>query len=502
MIGHPMRREEYERTYGRRSHLPPPMAPPPQEDPRSRRSRTKMKCLISIGLILPALAAVIGVAAWAVSADVVMNSGSNRPSKADSHLLQNFAADNDNRRDIFRANEENQRLQPQPKPSSQTSSTTQRTSSTSAAPPTLSPQEEKDVNAVLSKIISASVAANGGKGPRFVVVAPLPDNAETLQNSAQAISRADNAAPTKPHSRDDSPQPVKTHSQDDSWQISSQRRPEPDLLPAASSQGFHIVHAPVDRSSNPSNLTNRIGLSNNDPANRRMGPKHFMMNAPGNGHNGGGTFHNSQIDLTGFEPFDTMMHEFQASQSAPKPHQNPPPPNFGGSFSHKRGPPQGHFNGRNQHKPMGMQQFDPKDQHIFHHHIPAELNPLGLQGSPSHPQGMMAAPPPGIGLKPIQQQMHHIDPLRAEESNRWGYHGPPSGAYIPHKPPEGISLAISSPANSGTHVSAEPVNVIKSFFLPFLPKPRLNMNARVVFGVVLDKGMGLGGDKKKSHPYR
>ncbi|GBM90455.1 hypothetical protein AVEN_89808-1 [Araneus ventricosus] len=56
-----MRTIAIERTYGRRSHhLPPPMAPPPQEDPRSRRSRTKMKCLISIGLILPALAAVIG----------------------------------------------------------------------------------------------------------------------------------------------------------------------------------------------------------------------------------------------------------------------------------------------------------------------------------------------------------------------------------------------------------------------------------------------------------
>ncbi|GFS57966.1 uncharacterized protein TNIN_398611 [Trichonephila inaurata madagascariensis] len=415
----------------------------------------------------------------------------------------NFAVDNDNRRDIFRANEENQRIRPQQQPSSQTSSTTQKaiSSSTNAAPATLSPQEETDVNAIISKLISASGAANGGNGPRFVVVAPLPDNAEVPQNSAPVISRADNIPSTRPHSRDDNPQSPKNHPQD-SWQVSNQRRPEPDLLPAASSQGFQIVQAPVGRSANPSNLTNRIGLSGNDAANRRMSPKHFMMGASGNGHNGGGSFHNAQIDLTGFEPFDTMMHELQASQSVQKPHQNPPPPNFGGSFNPKRGPPQGHFNGRNQHKPLGMQQFDPKDQHIFHHHMPAELNPLGLQGSSNHPQGMIAPPPPGIGLKPIQQQMHHIDPLQAQESNRWGYHGPPSGAYVPHKPPEGISLAISSPANSGTHVSAEPVNVIKSFFLPFLPKPRLNMNARVVFGVVLDKGMGIGGDKKKSHPYR
>ncbi|GBL84753.1 hypothetical protein AVEN_57672-1 [Araneus ventricosus] len=30
----------------------------------------------------------LGVAAWAVSADVVMNSGNNRSNKADNHLLQ------------------------------------------------------------------------------------------------------------------------------------------------------------------------------------------------------------------------------------------------------------------------------------------------------------------------------------------------------------------------------------------------------------------------------
>ncbi|XP_055935213.1 uncharacterized protein LOC129965394 [Argiope bruennichi] len=495
MIGHPMRREEYERTYGRRSHhLPPPMAPPPQEDPRSRRSRTKMKCLISIGLILPALAAVIGVAAWAVSADVVMNSGNNRPNKADNHLLQNFAEGT--RRDIFRVNDDSQRVQIQPSPQTSSTTTTIATTSTSTtttSAPTLSPQEETDVNAILSKLISASGAAAGGNGPRFVVVAPLPDS-----DDSSPISRADNPSSTKPSSKEDNSQPVRSHSREDSsWQVSGKHRPEPEIISAASYQSYQKVLPPVARSASSSNLTSRVGLPNNDGSNRRMGPKPIMMPPSGSVHNGGSGFHNPQIDLTGFEPFDTMMHDFQASQSVQKQQQNPPPSNFGGSFNSKRGPPQGHFN-RNQHKPLGMQQ----DQHIFHHHMPEHSSHV-LQGSSNHPQGMMA-PPPGIGLKPIQQQLHHVDPLRPEESNRWGsvgFHGPPSGGYV-HKPPEGISVAISSPAGHGAHVSSEPVSVIKSFFLPFLPKPRLNMNARVVFGVVLDKGMGIGADKKKSHPYR
>ncbi|GBO04629.1 hypothetical protein AVEN_117629-1 [Araneus ventricosus] len=439
----------------------------------------------------------LGVAAWAVSADVVMNSGNNRSNKADNHLLQNFAEDN--RRDIFRTNDDRQRLPIQP--STQSSSTTAittttKTTTTTSAPsasPTLSPQEETDVNAILSKLISASGAASGGSGPRFVVVAPLPDSEDSAP-----ISRADNPSSTRPSSREDNSQPVRTHSREDSsWQVSGKHRPEPEIISAASYQNYQKVLPPSPRSAGSGNLTSRIGLSNNDASNRRMGPKPMMMSGSGSAHNGGSGFHNPHIDLTGFEPFDTMMHEFQASQSVQKPHPNPPPPNFGGSFNSKRGPPQGHFN-RNQHKPLGMQQ----DQHIFHHHMPEHGSHV-LQGSSNHPQGMIA-PPPGIGLKPIQQQLHHVDPLRPEESNRWGsvgFHGPPSGGYV-HKPPEGISVAISSPSGHAAHVSSEPVSVIKSFFLPFLPKPRLNMNARVVFGVVLDKGMGIGGDKKKSHPYR
>ncbi|KFM81883.1 hypothetical protein X975_07831, partial [Stegodyphus mimosarum] len=410
-----------------------------------------------------------------------MNSGNNRISKTDNSLLQSFSVDNDNRRDIFRSREENERFRPQPRPLPETSppvrtSTTIKTSSTTttAAPLTLSPKEATDVNAILSKLISASGAASGGSGPRFVVVAPLPDNADVLQGQgspSSGIARVDHSG--------------KVHSTDNNWSVSGKTLHESDLVASGSSQNYQKVPPPIHRSTNNASVTDRIGFTNGESsATRRIGDKTFVMNTNGNNHRGGG-FNSPPLELTGFEPFDSMMQldSLTGSASSPKVLHNPPR-NF--NLQHKRGPPQGIYGTRNHLKPL-------QDQHIF--------TPHGLKAN--SPPGMIASHQPGIGLKPIQQQLHHMDnagpPLRPEESNRWGTLSfPPSPPYV-HKPPEGISLSISSPANSGTHVSSEPVNVIKSFFLPFLPKPRLNMNARVVFGVVLDKGVGVGGKKDAGH---
>ncbi|XP_015911583.1 probable serine/threonine-protein kinase nek3 [Parasteatoda tepidariorum] len=495
-----MRREDYARTYGRRTHGSPPPLQSPQDD--HRRSRTKMKCLISIGLILPALAAVIGVAAWAVSADVVMNSGNSR-NKADNHMMQNFPMESDHRRDIFGSNEESDKIRPQnqmpesttklttttttttttAKPTTQSSTTITTTTSTTSAPGTLSPKEENDVNAILSKLISASGAASGGTGPRFVVVAPLPDGTDAFQSppSTSTISRAD-------HSQ---------KSRDNSWHVSGPSRHESDLQTSASSHSKRIAHSTANQPIHQKNLTNRIGASTDGSSNRRIGPQPIVISA--NDYHNGNTFNGPEIEITGFDPFDSMMQDaLSASPSAPKVHQSPNHP----TYNNKRGPPQGIYGNR---KPLPLQTFDHKPQQVFDPHMMNQNKHTVIN---SHNPGLVAlppgmGPPPSVGLKPIQKQMHHADPLQAAESNRWGYHGPPGGSYH-HKPPEGISLSISSPSHSGTHVSAsEPVSVIKSFFLPFLPKPRLNMNARVVFGVVLDKGMGLGGGKKDAghHPY-
>lgn len=269
-----------------------------------------------------------------------------------------------------------------------------------------------------------------------------------------------------------------------------EKSPE-DLAVSASSPTAAKMVAPAPPPPKlTTNFTNRNNPSNKE-ANRRMSA---VGNVP-NTHRSG--FNSQPLELTGFEPFDTMIQgELIASPSIQHVPPDPPPGYAVGSF--KRGPPQRHFASRN---PLPSHHFDHKDQNIFNPRLPEpNVNAFKQNHVPNnHAPGLIS---PGIGLKPIQQQFHHVDsnaPLQTSESNRWGTIGfPPGGSYV-HKPPEGISLSISSPAHSGTHVSAEPVSVIKSFFLPFLPKPRLNMNARVVFGVVLDKGMGIGGNKKEAH---
>lgn len=407
-------------------------------------------------------------------------------------VFQNYPID-DNRPDIFRMNDERQRFQPRPQEtspssSSTTTSTTTTTTSTttttidppsSAAPQTLSPKEATDVNAILSKLISASGAASGGNGPRFVVVAPLPDNPEVLQgnkNSQSGISRADHTSATNERPKENIP-----HSEDNR---------EHDLSFAASSQNVKlVVPAPIPKVTG-ANLTNRMSIANKE-AHRRMSEKHSGMNAP-NTHRVG--FNSQPIELTGFEPFDSMMQSESMHANPSVQHIHHEPPHGYAMGSYKRGPPPSHFGSRN--PALQSHHFDLKDQHIFNPR--PDHNHHGFKSN--HPQTLI---PQGIGLKPIQQQLHHIEshagPLQTAESNRWGNVGFPHGGSYVHKPPEGISIGISSPANNGAHVSSEPVSVIKSFFLPFLPKPRLNMNARVVFGVVLDKGMGIGASKKETH---
>ena len=44
----------------------------PGSDASNEQAKTRMRWILSLGLLLPALAAIIGVVAWAVSAEVVM----------------------------------------------------------------------------------------------------------------------------------------------------------------------------------------------------------------------------------------------------------------------------------------------------------------------------------------------------------------------------------------------------------------------------------------------
>lgn len=65
-------------------------------------------------------------------------------------------------------------------------------------------------------------------------------------------------------------------------------------------------------------------------------------------------------------------------------------------------------------------------------------------------------------------------------------------------PSKGLTLHFGGgPMGGGGQIMTSPVGIFKTLLLPLLPKPRVNLNGKVVFGVVLEKGVGFG--KQKSH---
>lgn len=76
-------------------------------------------------------------------------------------------------------------------------------------------------------------------------------------------------------------------------------------------------------------------------------------------------------------------------------------------------------------------------------------------------------------------------------------------------PSKGLTLHFGGgPVGGGGQLVTSPVGIFKTLLLPLLPKPRVNLNGKVVFGVVLEKGVGFGKQKpsmvsfRPSHLYR
>ena len=64
-------------------------------------------------------------------------------------------------------------------------------------------------------------------------------------------------------------------------------------------------------------------------------------------------------------------------------------------------------------------------------------------------------------------------------------------------PDKGLSIGLGGgPSAGGAQLITSPMGIFKSLLLPLLPRPRMNLNGKVVFGVVLEKGVGFGKPKK------
>ena len=75
-----------------------------------------------------------------------------------------------------------------------------------------------------------------------------------------------------------------------------------------------------------------------------------------------------------------------------------------------------------------------------------------------------------------------------------------SGGYQESSPQKGLTFHFGGgPMGGGGQVMTSPLGIFKTLLLPLLPKPRVNLNGKVVFGVVLEKGVGYG-KQKKHHP--
>lgn len=57
----------------------------------------------------------------------------------------------------------------------------------------------------------------------------------------------------------------------------------------------------------------------------------------------------------------------------------------------------------------------------------------------------------------------------------------------------GSSMSFGGgPMGGGGQVKVSPMGLLKTIILPLMPKPRMNLNGKVVFGVVLENGVGFG----------
>ena len=140
---------------------------------------------------------------------------------------------------------------------------------------------------------------------------------------------------------------------------------------------------------------------------------------------------------------------------------------------------------------------------------------------PQIPQQMPGAPPqipqqPGAQQQQPQQQMfpmfnsnNHIrnnEPnnpimmtLNAAESVPIAQESMPHRQYAPMDsgPGKGVTLHFGGgPMGGGGQLMTSPLGIFKTLLLPLMPKPRMNLNGKVVFGVVLENAVGFGKNKK------
>ncbi|XP_053212057.1 uncharacterized protein DDB_G0283357-like [Panonychus citri] len=172
------------------------------------------------------------------------------------------------------------------------------------------------------------------------------------------------------------------------------------------------------------------------------------------------------------------------------------------SSLHHHGHPHGHLQ-----VPQGVQQQQAQQQQQQPGTQGYQMNHLGQQQQQQGPNGQQVGRDYQMAAEsfPRPSFINNRDSYVAQESAPLlDFHASQvpeeSGGYQESTPQKGLTFHFGGgPMGGGGQVMTSPLGIFKTLLLPLLPKPRVNLNGKVVFGVVLEKGVGYG-KQKKHHP--
>ena len=220
--------------------------------------------------------------------------------------------------------------------------------------------------------------------------------------------------------------------------------------------------------------------------------------------------HNYDIqDMTQFRQNSENNWQPTPNHSPPVMHlppPPPPPPPMPNGPPHPMHPPSnGFFSPENMnmdvhqmpHQSNMGPPLPPPPQHFaesqpgpqFHNKPPPELNMHPMSGG--HPKDNLFN-----GVLPIPNRVISLggaDHQSVQESRPMAYQIKQRGHSMQKSEKPGIQLSFGGgPMGGGGQLKTSPMGIFKTLLLPLLPKPRMNLNGKVVFGVVLENGVGFG----------
>ncbi|GFU10058.1 uncharacterized protein NPIL_22531 [Nephila pilipes] len=500
-------------------------------DVSSRKSNRKMKFIIAIGIALPIIAAIIGVVAWAVSADSAfrgpaVTSLRRSDGNVDSHdedifqiledrhdlsytrhpntytqddrelsrvdkvqnLHQNNFDDNPEKDPLYIVH-----FVPSPKPKAESSTPGPNSGSTVASE-------------VLQKILSASKGAKPGT-PQFVVFAPIPSEEDKKGKGEDLTGLGASglnfiARPPTPNveldyeyeeelrkynellnSKDDINTESNSRSGATTEESKYQNQIHKELFQVVTKnlttgkvyQNFQSPHQSHSTGSN-------IGLHANEfnqqhiqrQSNTQTAPQFYSQSPPA-------TYTEAiqNYPQQNYKQQEVVQNYPQQNYKQPEVVQNYPQQNYKQPEVVQNYPQQGYK------QPEVIQNYPQQN----YNQADTNLSPVEQsfnQMQQSFGQSNYQQPQQQLPNYPIQQSHQGQQPVAVDRSG--------------HYEPLGISLSLGNGGHGHGGKSLlgggySPLGIISSILSPVIRKPRVNLNGKLMFGVMLEKGVKFGDEK-------